>query len=245
MVDQARELARRVFELFAVAYRADPSDSNFSALMARTPDGDDGASLTDVTYAVARARGFGVPSVAHLAKASAFEHRLQESQHFCDRWLTQQPTSQDGHRLAVLVACERTDLPAARASFDALQRMEADDGLLWALETVMLLVFFGGRDAALVARKALASLPPEPLAPSVAADASYQQRDARLAMAAFAQSPDLAGRRGQEVRMKYLLRSLLIEVMRSVSASLVELLRTRMLRLSADEVRVSRAGKTR
>ena len=61
---------------------------------------------------MARARNFAAPVIGHLAKALGFEHRLQEAQHFADKWLEQVPDDKDGHRLAALIACERVESPS-------------------------------------------------------------------------------------------------------------------------------------
>ena len=174
---EALALARQLFDVSAVSYRADPTDAHFFALSQCKPEPDDRASLTEVAYDVARQCGFTIPVVGHLVKALAVEHRLHEAQHFCERWLDLNPTNRDAQRIAALIACQRMDLPRARTALAALQDAGADLGTVRVIKTAMFLAFTDGTEATITARQALSSSPRDPIACSLAADAAYRTGD--------------------------------------------------------------------
>ena len=208
-------VARQLFELSGVLYRADPTDRAFVELSGKKPNDDDHASLTELVFEVARAFNFTDPIIGHLAKALAMEQRLHEAHYFCQRWIDVAPDKREAYRLAVMLACQRSDLTAARDAFRALQQTSADTGVLWALETLVLLAFFDGRDSATTARLALAASPTEPLAVVAACDAAYRLDDVALLIETFITAPELAEERGRVDWARSLLRGGLLELLRS------------------------------
>ena len=179
------ELDQQLFELAAVCYRADPSDDNFADLCVKKPERDEYVQATALVYEVAVQNAFALPVLVHLAKALAMEHRYQEAAHFCTQWLEKDPANVEALRLSCLVSCRRMDRRAALVAFEALQNIGANDGLLWALETVMLLSFSDGVSAAHTARPMLTSTPRDQMAVFLAAEVAYRLGDGELLHAAL------------------------------------------------------------
>lgn len=148
------------------------------------------------------------------------EHRLQEAHHFCQLWIEAAPDDMEAHRLAVLVACERIDVPAARTSFRALKHGGAMAGTLWALETIMLLAFWEGRDADITARNGLQS-GGDVLTPVVASDAAFRLDDVDLLIDSYFAAPELADEKGREAWARSLLRTRLAAVLRGRASDLI------------------------
>lgn len=211
-------IARHLFELSGAVYRANPTEQAFVALSGKKPSEDDHASLSELVFEVAKARNFAEPTVGHLAQALAMEQRLHEAQHFCERWIQVASNKREPYRLAVVIACQRSDLTTAREAFRALKQMNADAGILWALETVILLAFFDGRNSTTTGRLALEASPTEPLAIVAACDAAYRRDDVALLIEAFASAPELAEERGRADWARSLLRGRLLELLRTRTA---------------------------
>lgn len=214
MVESA-DIEQRLFELQAIAYRAEPTDANFQALVERKKEPDDHASVTEVVTAVAARVGLGQPILGHLVSALALEERYQEATFLCRRWVDEEPSSVAAHRLAVLLACKHFDLEVARNSFERLKQLGAGDGTLWALETVLLLAFSDGHRAPGSARHALAALPQDPLAAVAALEVAYRNDDGDLLTNLLIREPDLVGNRSQAARALKLVRRRFVDVLRS------------------------------
>ena len=207
------------FELSAVSYRANPTNRYFRELSEKKPHNDDRASLTEITREVASKANFTGPALGHLVRALVQEDRMVEAHYFCERWIENNPTEHEAHRLAVLIACQRSDLISAHAAFQALQRTDADPGILWALETIILLAFSEGHDSATTARRALAASPNDPLVLMAACEAAYRTAtrsdDTRLLIELFTIAPELAEERDRWNIARTMLRQHLVDVLRS------------------------------
>lgn len=194
------DLDQQLFDLAAVCYRADPSDENFAALSAKKPERDDYARLSALAYETAAQNAFGLPLLAHLVKALATEGRYQEAAHFCAQWLEKDPANIEALRLSCIISCKRMDRRGAVGAFETLQKIGANEGLLWALDTVMLLSFTDGALAAHTARPMLTVTPRDPIASLLAAEVAYRLGDSELWLAAFHADRGLANDNAQRVR---------------------------------------------
>jgi len=167
--------AVQLFDATAVSYRAAPSQRTFVALANAMPANDDRARLSEVVFEVALREGFPPLLLAHLAQAMATDDRLQEAQHFCDRWLAVEPDRVEGHRLSVIIACKRLDLDTAQAAYASLQRLEAAEEIQRLTGTLLLLSFTDGQRSAHTARTMLTEgTVRDPLGPMVAFEAAHR-----------------------------------------------------------------------
>jgi tetratricopeptide (TPR) repeat protein len=186
------EIARQLFDLAAAVYRADPTDASLTAAFESKPTPDDHARLTEVVQEVGRAQGFPPRLLGHLARALVVEGRLMEAAHVCKKWIALDPDSFDAHCLAACIAIKRFDIDTAREAYKRLREFGKLQGTLDALEAAFSLAFSDSPDAAVVARRALASFPRDPMAPLVAHEAAYRHRDGQLLLEAFEAEPSLA-----------------------------------------------------
>lgn len=85
------DIRRHLFDLAAVQYRAQPSNTAFANLLTHRVPNDSHASLAEVVYEVARFAAFSAPSIGHLAKALSVDGRACEAEYFCSRWRALEP----------------------------------------------------------------------------------------------------------------------------------------------------------
>jgi hypothetical protein len=210
-ISDPKSLAQQIFDQTALKYREEPTDQNFFLLSRRKLERDDRAQVTEVVYGVVGPMPLGLPTLSHLVKALAIEERFQEAAHFCGLWLAKDPSNLEALRLSCVLSCKRMDMAAARSSYQSLQKSNATPGVLWAMETLMLLSFFDGRHTSEAARYMMGSTPQDPMARLIAAEAAFHCEDASLLAAALLADPHLAADSPQRVaKATLMLRGLLL-----------------------------------
>jgi hypothetical protein len=184
------ELDQSAFDSAKSRYQSEPSQSNFSKLWETKPSAEI-AYVTEVLYEVAARELFALPILPNLVETLIPEGRFQEARFFCEKWLEQEPTNPEALRLACILACKRMDRLGADKSFQALLNAGANAGVLWMLETIMILAFTDGRNAIELALQMLSTVPRDPIAPHVALDVAFRTKSARVLVSALDADPSL------------------------------------------------------
>jgi hypothetical protein len=83
------------------------------------------------------------------------------------------------------------DRLGADKSFQALLNAGANAGVLWMLETIVILAFTDGRNAIELALQMLSAVPRDPIAPHVALDVAFRTKSARVLVSALEADPSL------------------------------------------------------
>jgi hypothetical protein len=213
-VSESKSSAQESFDRTALKYREEPTDENFFQLSRSKPGRDERAQVTAVVYSVVGPMPLGLPTLSHLVNALAIEERFQEAAYFAGLWLAKAPSSLEALRLSCILSCKLMDLAGARSSFQSLQRSNATPGVLWAMETLMLLSFFDGSHANETARHMMGSTPYDPMAPLIAAEVAFHCEDASLLTTALLADPHLAEDSPPRVaKAMLMLRQLLLRIL--------------------------------
>jgi hypothetical protein len=215
------DLSSLIFRLKAVDYRATLTDAAFDLLLdSKPPKGAVGgpdrttAVVSDLLYEVAREHEFSLPSLGHLARALLAEDRVAEAAMFCDLWIESAPGDQDALVFRALIACRMFDLPAATRAFESLRARGAGNGLLFGIDTMIILSFSDGSKSADRARAMLEAGCDKVWAIPLAAEAAFRAGDADLLLRVGSRDPSLLDEPPvRQQRAQQILRARLIELL--------------------------------
>lgn len=149
---------RMIFDLRAVAYRADPTDEHFRDLLKSCPAGAGPGLLTDVLYeAAARNKPPRAPLLVHLLQVLVEGNRWLEALHFCREWVQEEPDCIEAHDVAAEAACRCFDIHEAQAMVEALEQLGAGEVHVSHVELAYRLTFCNAQGASEVVQRLLST----------------------------------------------------------------------------------------
>ncbi len=188
------DLDALLLQLRAVEYRATLSEPAFVQLAAAVRDGPPGqrtADFSQILYEVARDEQFTLPCVGHLVRALLHDDRLAEARLFCERWIELAPADADALEYRAVVACRMLEFPAADVAFRKLRDLGTENGVLWGINTMIVLSFSDGSKSAETAREMLEAGCDKGWALPLAAEAAFRTGDGDLIVRLARVAPEL------------------------------------------------------